>query len=222
MPHSVGFTLLPLSCADDDALIPPPKKRSKRAPSGSDDSEDQSHYKKRSAQRKHRKLEEDLEPTKPINSGSDGSMTVPAPLKPAERAEVVKGYGLSPGVSPYPGYSQPSHNQGYEAVRLLEQHHGTEQVMPRRVANLDRTGCGDVQNILGALLRTYISMQCNVIASNAALQSLGRVYGVKDGSPDLYAVLQGPPEQLRDALRSRGMPTMKTRNILRTYANGVG
>ncbi|KAF2773376.1 DNA glycosylase, partial [Teratosphaeria nubilosa] len=126
------------------------------------------------------------------------------------------GYGLRPGVSPYPDYSQPSHDQAYKVVRLLEQHHGVEEVMPPRMADLDRTGCGDVPNILDALLRTYISTQCNVDASNAALQSLRRVYGVRNGSPDWYAVLQGSPEQLRDALKSCGMQMMKARNILRT------
>jgi endonuclease III len=128
-------------------------------------------------------------------------------------------YGLTPGESPFPGFDQPTKEQCYEVHQILSDLHG-EVKAPKEIPapSMDVTGCGEVPDLLDALLRTLLSAATTSRNSNMALQGLKSTFGlstegVGKGSINWNAVRQADLPKVIEAIKSGGIAKTKGTNI---------
>jgi endonuclease III len=136
-----------------------------------------------------------------------------------ERKKKANKYGLTPGVSPFPNHSAPSHEACEEVNRLLSELHG-EVKPPETIPppSMDVTGCGEVPDLLDAILRTRLSANTTGNNSNMSLQGLEakfglRTSGIGKGSVNWEAVAEASVETIRDAIKSGGLANTKSKDI---------
>jgi endonuclease III len=129
------------------------------------------------------------------------------------------GYGLTPGVSPYPYYMRPTREECAEVVRLLEKVHG-KVIVPKAVPppSLDVAGCGEVPSVLDALIRTRLSANTTNKNSATAFQGLVKRFGivkegVGKGSVDWDAVRRAPNREVYLAIERGGLANVKSKSI---------
>ncbi|KAF8859363.1 DNA glycosylase [Acephala macrosclerotiorum] len=140
---------------------------------------------------------------------------------PVEKAPKKKKhpYGLTPGVSPFPDLAKPTLEDCEEVNRLLSKLHGevkAPDVIPP--PSMEITGCGEVPDLLDALLRTLLSASTTSKNSNMALQGLKdtfglRTSGVGKGSINWEAVRETDLDKVIDAIKSGGLAKSKGNNI---------
>lgn len=140
---------------------------------------------------------------------------------PGEKAPRKKKhpYGLTPGVSPFPDLAKPTPEDCEEVNRLLSKLHGAVKapnVIPP--PSMEVTGCGEVPDLLDALLRTLLSAATTSKNSNMALQGLKdtfglRTSGVGKGSINWEAVREADLDTVIDAIKSGGLAKSKGNNI---------
>jgi endonuclease III len=193
LPHNLG-TALP-SPGDDDVEAheyESPKKRT----------------------RKSAKIEPGTDVKVKIEDESKAKTDTPKKSK-AKKA----GYGLTPGVSPYPDYMRPTPEECAEVVRLLEKVHG-KVIAPKAVPppSLDVAGCGEVPSVLDALIRTRLSANTTNKNSSTAFQGLVKRFGVikegvGKGSVDWDAVRRAPNQDVFKAIERGGLARIKSKSI---------
>lgn len=190
LPHNLG-TALPTPGGDeiDAHHDEPPKKRSKKSA-------------------KTEIKEDDEVKVKAENETS----------KKSPKAKKT-GYGLTPGVSPYPDYMRPTKEECAEVVRLLEKVHG-KVIAPKAVPppSLDVAGCGEVPSVLDALIRTRLSANTTNKNSSTAFQGLVKRFGiikegVGKGSVDWDAVRRAPNREVFLAIERGGLANVKSKSI---------
>lgn len=128
-------------------------------------------------------------------------------------------YGLTPGRSPYPDLNRPTIAECYEVHQLLTDLHG-EVKAPKKIPppSTSVTGCGEVPDILDALLRTLLSAATTMKNADKALQGLEATFGLATkgahkGSINWEAVRLRDLQTLIDSIKSGGLATTKGKNI---------
>lgn len=193
LPHNLG-TALPSPGDDADAHeYEPPKKRT----------------------RKSAKIEPETDVKVKVEDESKAKTDTPKKSSKAKKA----GYGLTPGVSPYPDYMRPTPEECAEVVRLLEKVHG-KVIAPKAVPppSLDVAGCGEVPSVLDALVRTRLSANTTNKNSSTAFQGLVKRFGVikegvGKGSVDWDAVRRAPNQDVFKAIERGGLAKIKSKSI---------
>lgn len=194
LPHNLG-TSLPTPSVEEDR----PKKRT------------------RSSRGKAELIDEDDEvKEESVDDAVDTPKTAAAsPKKTPKKAN----YGLTPGVTPYPDYPHPTHDECREVVRLLEKVHGKVNV-PKAIPppSLDVAGCGEVPSVLDALVRTRLSANTTNKNSSTAFQGLVARFGtlkegIGKGSVDWDAVRRAPQRDVYKAIERGGLADRKSKDI---------
>jgi endonuclease III len=134
-------------------------------------------------------------------------------------------YGLTPGKTPFPHHLKPTKDDCEEVARLLGEFHGMVKA-PERVPppSMDRAGCGEVPDLLDALMRTRLSASTTSNNATLALTGLKETFGKRrseDGTeldtPDWEAVHKADLQSVIDAIKSGGLAKSKgtdMKNIL--------
>lgn len=139
-----------------------------------------------------------------------------APKKERKKAHP---YGLTPGFSPFPDHVMPTHEACEEVNRLLSELHGevkAPEVVPP--PSMDVTGCGEVPDLMDAMLRTLLSAATTGKNSAMALTGLKEKFGVRTeglgkGSIDWDAVHAATLPEVIDAVKRGGLGKSKGTNI---------
>jgi endonuclease III len=128
-------------------------------------------------------------------------------------------YGLTPGYSPFPDHAMPTPEACEEVNRLLSELHGTvaqPQVVPPPSMNV--TGCGEVPDLLDAILRTKLSASTTANNANLSLKGLKdtfglRASGVGKGSVNWEAVHAADLSAVIESIKSGGLAKTKGTDI---------
>ena len=143
------------------------------------------------------------------------------PNKP-KRVKKANKYGVTLGVTPYPDWPSPTHEQAYEVNRILSKAHG-EVRAPKAIPlpSLTVAGCGEVPNILEALMRTLLSAHTTNKNAGTAIQGMIKRYGtLKDGhakgNVDWNAVRLSSREDVEEAIKHGGLAKSKSTQIWKT------
>lgn len=139
--------------------------------------------------------------------------------QPKKRQKKANKYGLTPGESPFLDHAKPTLEDCEEVNRLLSALHG--EVKPPDVIpppSMEVTGCGEVPDILDAILRTLLSAATTSNNSNMSLQGLKNKFhlresGVGKGSINWEAVHKADLDDVIDAIKSGGLAKVKGTNI---------
>jgi endonuclease III len=201
----------------EDAL---PKKRRgkittvKSEENGTDENEDfeEKTKKKRAARRK-----KTLSVSEDVLDKVDDLLSASGELPKKQRK--ANKYGLTPGQSPFPNYKKPMPEDCEEVNRLLSTLHG--EVKPPDVIpppSMAVTGCGEVPDLLDAILRTLLSASTTANNANLSLQGLKEKFhlresGMGKGSINWEAVHKADLDAVIDAIKSGGLARVKGTNI---------
>ena len=136
-----------------------------------------------------------------------------------ERKKKANKYGLTPGYSPFPEFVMPTPEACEEVTRLLSELHG--QVKPPDVIpppSMEVTGCGEVPDLLDAILRTLLSASTTARNSNMALKGLKdrfglRTSGLGEGSVNWEAVHRAELPTIIESIKKGGLAKVKGTNI---------
>jgi endonuclease III len=128
-------------------------------------------------------------------------------------------YGLTPGKSPFPEHVKPTAEDCEEVNHLLSKLHG--EVKPPDVIpppSMEVTGCGEVPDLLDAILRTLLSASTTANNANLSLQGLKdkfhlRESGIGKGSINWEAVHRADLDEVIVAIKSGGLAKIKGTNI---------
>lgn len=145
----------------------------------------------------------------------------PSEQPPKKRQKKANKYGLTPGNTPFPNHIKPTLEECEEINRLLSTLHG--EVKPPEVIpppSMEVTGCGEVPDLLDAILRTLLSASTTANNSNLSLQGLKanfhlRESGVGKGSVNWEAVHKATLDEVIDSIKSGGLAKVKGTNIKR-------
>jgi endonuclease III len=137
----------------------------------------------------------------------------------SKRPKKTNKYGLMPGKTPFPYHAKPTPEDCEEVNRLLSALHG--EVKPPDVIpppSMEVTGCGEVPDLLDAILRTLLSASTTADNANLSLQGLKEKFhlresGVGKGSINWEAVHKADLSEVIDAIKSGGLATVKGTNI---------
>lgn len=129
------------------------------------------------------------------------------------------GYGLTPGLTPYPNYPHPTAEECEEVTRLLSKVHGNVQA-PKTIPapSLEVSGCGEVPSVLDALIRTRLSAATSGTNSSRAFAGLVSKFGilkegVGKGSVDWNKVRLADQKDIFEAIKSGGLADVKSKDI---------
>jgi len=129
------------------------------------------------------------------------------------------GYGLTPGLTPYPNYPHPTAEECEEVTRLLSKVHGKVEA-PKTIPtpSLEVSGCGEVPSVLDALIRTRLSAATSGTNSSRAFAGLVSKFGVLKegvgkGSVDWNKVRQADQKEIFEAIKSGGLADVKSKDI---------
>ena len=158
-------------------------------------------------------LEEGLVDSPPPESPVAEELVTPTKATPRVKKKAHK-YKLNYEQSPFPNHHLPTPETAEEVHRLLSKEHGQRKA-PTKVPPPSATisGCGEVPDLLDALLRTVLSANTSGTNSAAALQGLIQTFGAVDGSPNWRAVSQIKPEDITKAIHKGGLSVVKGKTI---------
>jgi len=129
------------------------------------------------------------------------------------------GYGLTPGLTPYPNYPHPTAEECEEVTKLLSKVHGKVEA-PKTIPtpSLEVSGCGEVPSVLDALIRTRLSAATSGSNSSRAFAGLVSKFGilkegVGKGSVDWNKVRQADQKEIFEAIKSGGLADVKSKDI---------
>jgi endonuclease III len=171
--------------------------------------------KKKRTQRKKKVIDTSEEVLDKVDDLIDALGKVPE----KERKKKANKYGLTPGSSPFPGFAMPTPEACEEVTRLLSELHG--EVKPPEVIpppSMEVTGCGEVPDLLDAILRTLLSASTTANNSNMALKGLKdkfglRTSGVGEGSVNWEAVHKADLPTVIESIKKGGLAKVKGTNI---------
>ncbi len=137
-----------------------------------------------------------------------------SPTKPKNN-----GYGLTPGQTPYPNWPHPTAEECEEVARLLTAKEGVHKppnAIP--IPSLTVSGCGEVPDVLDALIRTRLSAATSSTNSARAFQGLVAKFGTIDkgvgkGSVDWNRVRLADTKDVFEAIKSGGLADVKSKDI---------
>lgn len=168
--------------------------------------------------------EENVEDTKQKKKRSPRKKKTDSPDEATEKPEKKQRkkkhpYGLTPGLSPFPDHAKPTKEECYEVNQLLAEMHGevkAPEVIPP--PSMEVTGCGEVPDLLDALLRTLLSAATTSKNSNMALQGLKNTFGLRTsgvgkGSINWEGVHQASLDKVIESIKSGGLAKAKGTNI---------
>ncbi|KAI0475902.1 DNA glycosylase [Xylariaceae sp. FL0804] len=148
----------------------------------------------------------------------------PSPKKPKRKARITKDnpYGLTPGESPFADWPDPSPEQCEEVHRLLAEMHDdaswykAPETIP--APSLEVAGCGEVPDVLDALIRTLLSGATTFDGADKMIQGLQKKFGILEegigkGSINWNKVRLSPIEDVVDAIRIGGLAQIKAKHI---------
>ncbi|TVY56590.1 putative DNA glycosylase [Lachnellula cervina] len=140
-------------------------------------------------------------------------LVTPAKVTPETKKKAHK-YKLNYEQSPFPDHPLPTPEVAEEVHRLLSKEHGQRKA-PTKVPppSATKSGCGEVPDLLDALLRTVLSANTSGVNSAAALQGLIQTFGAVNGSPNWHAVSQVKPEDITKAIHKGGLSVVKGKTI---------
>jgi len=123
-------------------------------------------------------------------------------------------YKLDFEKSPFPDHRFPTPEAAEEVYRLLSKKHGLAKA-PKKVPppSADYAGCGEVPDLLDALLRTTMSANTSFENSSRALKGLIDTFGAVDGSPDWHAISKVKAEAITKAIHHGGLSVVKGKRI---------
>ncbi|CEH19370.1 NTH [Ceraceosorus bombacis] len=134
-------------------------------------------------------------------TGKDGDSA--APSSPSKQTQAEKKLNLlrnSLDTGPFPNHVAPTSEQAWEVAHVLREWHGYKDI-PRKTTNMHREdkfgGCGNVPNVLDALIRTVMSCNTSSKNSTAAHKAMCEAYGSKN----FQALLDAPHAQLAEVIR---------------------
>ncbi|KAL8819138.1 MAG: hypothetical protein Q9223_002364 [Gallowayella weberi] len=158
---------------------------------------------------------------KPAIEAATAAATDAPDNSPTNKAQKKKAnpYGLTPGVSPFPGWPHPTAEECQQVNDLLSALHGTVKA-PEKIPEPSATiaGCGKVPSVLDALIRTLLSAATSGTNSSRAFQGLVEEYGTKKtglgkGSVDWDAVRRSDVSRVFNAIKSGGLADVKSKKI---------
>ncbi|TVY47229.1 putative DNA glycosylase [Lachnellula occidentalis] len=158
-------------------------------------------------------LKEEPVDSPPPESSVAEELVTPAKATPEAKKKAHK-YKLNYEQSPFPDHHPPTPKAAEEVYRLLSKEHGQRKA-PTKVPppSATQSGCGEVPDLLDALLRTVLSANTSGTNSAAALQGLIQRFGAVDGSPNWHAVSQVKPEEITKAIHKGGLSVVKGKTI---------
>jgi endonuclease III len=123
-------------------------------------------------------------------------------------------YGLTPGYSPFPDHPMPTPEACEEVTRVLSELYGDVGPLP----SIDVTGCSEVPDLLGAILKALLRASTTTNNFNMALKGLQDTFGLREsgknnGSINWEAVLQADLLVVIEAIKSGGFAKVKGTNI---------
>ncbi|RDW80100.1 hypothetical protein BP6252_04738 [Coleophoma cylindrospora] len=188
-----------IAVGEDDSKKPPAKKRTSR---------------------KHVVINTSAPVAEEVGALGNASGKVP---KPPRKPKANK-YGLTPGESPFPDLLKPTPEDCEEVTRLLSELHGevrAPDVIPP--PSMEVAGCGEVPDLLDAILRTLLSASTTANNSNKALKGLKDTFGLRTsgvgiGSVNWEAVHTADLKEVVDSIRSGGLAEVKGANIKKILA----
>lgn len=128
-------------------------------------------------------------------------------------------YGLTPGYSPFPNHVMPTPEACEEINRLLSELHGAVQ-QPKVIPppSMDVTGCGEVPDLLDAILRTKLSASTTANNANISLKGLKDTFGLRTsgigkGSVNWEAVHEAGLSAVIESIKSGGLAKTKGTDI---------
>ncbi|CRK16671.1 hypothetical protein BN1708_002926, partial [Verticillium longisporum] len=129
-------------------------------------------------------------------------------------------YGLMPGQTPFPDWPAPSPEDCVEVHRILTELHGAF-TPPEKIPapSTSVAGCGEVPDIVDALIRTLISGHTSMQNANLAIQDVTAKYGQWDadsigaGSIAWNKVRLSEESEVVDAVKRAGLGPTKGRDI---------
>lgn len=130
-------------------------------------------------------------------------------------------YGLSPGETPYPGWSAPSPQQCQDVYDILAKMHDDVTPLPPDkipAPSLEVTGCGEVPSVLDGLIRTVLSGATTFESADGMLQAVVRKFGVLEdgigkGSVDWNNVRIADYNDVYTQLKNGGLGRIKAKNV---------
>lgn len=123
-------------------------------------------------------------------------------------------YGLTPGYSPFPDHVSPTTEDCRKVNELLSSLHGAVRqptIIPPPSSTV--TGCGEVPDLLDALLRTLLSANTSNANSAKALKGLIDTFGSTGGSPNWDKVRQADAQLVENAIAAGGQQRIKSKYI---------
>ena len=136
-----------------------------------------------------------------------------------QRKKKTNKYGLTPGETPFPNFDMPTPEACEEVNRLLTELHG-EYKPPAVVPppSMTVTGCGEVPDLLEAILRTLLSASTTANNANMAFDGLVKKFGRTSSSSHTKSlnwegVRQADLETVIDAIKRGGLAQVKGINI---------
>lgn len=129
-------------------------------------------------------------------------------------------YGLMPGETPFPDWSAPSAEDCEQVHKILSEMHG-EFNSPAKIPppSTSVAGCGEVPDLVDAMIRTLISGHTAMRNANLAIQDVIARYGQWDtdsigaGSIDWNKVRLSGEHEIADAVKRAGLGPTKGKDI---------
>ncbi|KAH6662223.1 HhH-GPD family base excision DNA repair protein [Plectosphaerella plurivora] len=129
-------------------------------------------------------------------------------------------YGLMPGRTPFPDQVAPTADACREVHRILTETHGEFKAPDKIPApSTSVAGCGEVPDLVDALIRTLISGHTTMSNANLAIQDVIAKYGQRDpesvgaGSIDWNKVRLSEEADIVDAVKRAGLGPTKGKDI---------
>jgi endonuclease III len=162
-----------------------------------------------------------VKPTHQQANVEDDNEDVPEKPKRVPKKTKDNPYGLTPGRSPFPDWEAPSAAQCEEVYRILADMHDSVQPQSPEVIpapSLEVTGCGEVEYVLEALMRTLLSGAVTFAGAAKMLKGIIAKYGVLEdglakGSVDWNKVRLSPIQDLVAAIQQGGLSKIKAKHI---------
>ncbi len=150
------------------------------------------------------------------------SINVTEPSEPPHITKKLKLHASYTLQSPFPDFTRPSPEEAQEVFDILSKAHSPDGVR-RLSSSSDNSAesCGNVPDVIEALIGTILSQNTSAKNSSAAKANLD----AKFGRNNFTAIADAPREELVDAIRNGGLANKKAgtiQNILRSVKEKHG
>ena len=140
----------------------------------------------------------------------DGLSSIERP-ESSQKSKKLKLHASHTLESPYPHFARPTSEEALEVLNILSNAHSTDGVVrerPPASAN-SAESCGNVPNVLEALIGTILSQNTSGKNSSAAKANLD----AKFGRNNFAAIASAPQGEVVEAIRNGGLANKKAATI---------